>query len=212
MPVAGSKPSISASSWFRVCSRSSLATTAPDPERRWPMASSSSTKMIAGARLRASSKRSRTVAAPTPTNISTKLDPVTEKNGTWASPATARARSVLPVPGGPDHEDPPRGHRTGPRVTLGLLEEVDHLADLELGTLVAGHVGEGGLRAFLVEHLRFGLSDAERALQTTGRSSRQSPPEVAEDEEGKEEDQPREDLGPEGRPGRLGGDLRHRSW
>ena len=45
--------------------------------------------------------RSRTRAAPTPTNISTKLEPVTEMKGTSASPATARANRVFPVPGGP---------------------------------------------------------------------------------------------------------------
>ena len=101
MPMVGSKPSISASSWLSVCSRSSLETTAPVPARRWPIASTSSMKMIAGDRLRASVNRSRTRAAPTPTNISTKLEPVTEKKGTCASPATARASSVLPVPGGP---------------------------------------------------------------------------------------------------------------
>ena len=106
MPAEGSNPSISASSWLSVCSRSSLDTTAPEPARRWPMASISSMKMMAGARLRACSNRSRTRAAPTPTNISTKLDPVTEKNGTCASPATARASSVLPVPGGPTMSTP----------------------------------------------------------------------------------------------------------
>ncbi len=56
---------------------------------------------MAGALPLACSNRSRTRAAPTPTNISTKSDPLIEKNGTPASPATARARSVLPVPGGP---------------------------------------------------------------------------------------------------------------
>ncbi len=56
---------------------------------------------IDGARLRASSNRSRTRDAPTPTNISTNAEPVTDRNGTSASPATARAISVLPVPGGP---------------------------------------------------------------------------------------------------------------
>ena len=105
MPSAISNPSISASSWLSVCSRSSLATTA-EPPRRWPIASISSMKMMAGARLRASLNRSRTRAAPTPTNISTKLDPVTEKNGTSASPATARASRVLPVPGGPTISTP----------------------------------------------------------------------------------------------------------
>jgi hypothetical protein len=39
--------------------------------------------------------------APTPTNISTKSEPLIEKNGTLASPATARASSVLPFPEGP---------------------------------------------------------------------------------------------------------------
>jgi hypothetical protein len=56
---------------------------------------------VDGERLRASSNRSRTREAPTPTNISTKAEPVTDRNGTWASPTTARAMSVFPVPGGP---------------------------------------------------------------------------------------------------------------
>ena len=46
-------------------------------------------KMMAGALVRACSNRSRTRAAPTPTNISTNSEPLIEKNGTLASPATA---------------------------------------------------------------------------------------------------------------------------
>ncbi len=49
---------------------------------------------------------SRTRAAPTPTNISTNSAPLVEKNATPASPATARASSVLPVPGGPTSRMP----------------------------------------------------------------------------------------------------------
>ncbi|SGO03533.1 Uncharacterised protein [Mycobacterium tuberculosis] len=49
----------------------------------------------------ACSNRSLTRDAPTPTNISTKSEPEMVKNGTPASPATARASNVLPVPGGP---------------------------------------------------------------------------------------------------------------
>ncbi len=85
------------------------------------MASISSMKMMQGARLRAMSNRSRTRAAPTPTNSSTKLEPVTEMNGTCASPATARASSVLPVPGGPTMSTPlgtiapARAYRSGLR-------------------------------------------------------------------------------------------------
>src|SRR6476661_8075196 len=62
--------------------------------------------MIAGAARRACSKRSRTRAAPTPTNISTNSEPDMEKKGTPASPATARARRVFPVPGGPISSTP----------------------------------------------------------------------------------------------------------
>ena len=63
-------------------------------------------KMIAGAFSRACRNRSRTRAAPTPTIISTNSEPLIEKNGTPASPATARASRVLPVPGAPTSSTP----------------------------------------------------------------------------------------------------------
>ena len=63
-------------------------------------------KMMHGQFCLACSNRSRTRLAPTPTNISTKSEPEIEKNGTPASPATARASSVLPVPGGPNSSTP----------------------------------------------------------------------------------------------------------
>lgn len=50
--------------------------------------------------------KSLTLLAPTPTNISTKSDPLTKKNGTPASPAQAFATIVLPVPGGPASNAP----------------------------------------------------------------------------------------------------------
>ena len=100
-----SKPSISTSSWLSVCSRSSWPP--PRPAPRWrPTASISSMKMMQGAASLACLKRSRTREAPTPTNISTKSEPLMEKNGTPASPATALASRVLPVPGGPTRRTP----------------------------------------------------------------------------------------------------------
>ena len=63
-------------------------------------------KMIQGAFSLACLKRSLTLEAPTPTNISTKSDPDKEKKGTFASPATAFAISVFPVPGGPTSRAP----------------------------------------------------------------------------------------------------------
>eukprot|EP00952_Eustigmatos_sp_NYUAD-ZCMA_P008268 34521-Eustigmatos_ZCMA.PRE.1 len=56
-----------------------------------------------GAFFLACSNRSRTRDAPTPTNISTNSEPADDTKGTPASPATARASRVLPVPGGPEH-------------------------------------------------------------------------------------------------------------
>ncbi len=63
-------------------------------------------KTIAGAASFASLKRSRTREAPMPTIASTNSDADIEKNGAFASPATARASSVLPVPGGPERSTP----------------------------------------------------------------------------------------------------------
>ena len=50
--------------------------------RARPMASISSMKTMAGAFSFACLNKSRTRDAPTPTNISTKSDPLNEKNGT----------------------------------------------------------------------------------------------------------------------------------
>ena len=63
-------------------------------------------KMMQGADFFPCSNMSRTRLAPTPTNISTKSEPLMEKNGTSASPAIARASKVLPVPGGPTRSTP----------------------------------------------------------------------------------------------------------
>ena len=67
-------------------------------------------KMIAGEASLAVLNRSRTRDAPMPTIASTNSDAEIEKNGAPASPATARARSVLPVPGCPASSTP-RGIR-----------------------------------------------------------------------------------------------------
>ena len=77
----------------------------PEPRLR-PTASISSMKIIHGAFFLALENKSRTREAPTPTNISTNSDPEIEKNGTPASPATARASMVLPVPGLPTSKTP----------------------------------------------------------------------------------------------------------
>ena len=97
IPSLTPKPSISTSIWLSVCSLSSW----PPVPLRLATASISSMNIIQGAFFLASSNISLTLEAPTPTNISTKSEPDMLKNGTLASPATALARSVLPVPGAP---------------------------------------------------------------------------------------------------------------
>ena len=161
-PEVPSKPSISTSSWFSVCSRSSLPP--PRPAPRWrPTASISSMNTMQGAFFFACSNMSRTRAAPTPTNISTKSEPEIEKNGTFASPAMARASSVLPVPGLPTISTP-RGMRPPSFWNLdGIAQEVDQLARLLPSPRPARDVGEGDLVLVLVEHARARLAERERA-------------------------------------------------
>ena len=105
-PLFVPKPSISVSIWLSVFSRSSFDPMLMFLPRARPTASISSMKMMHGAFSLACLNKSRTRAAPTPTNISTKSDPDMERNGTFASPATALASSVLPVPGGPTSNAP----------------------------------------------------------------------------------------------------------
>ena len=65
------------------------------------------------------------------------------KNGTLASPAVARASSVLPVPGAPGQQHALGRARAEPPVLLRVLEEVDDLVDLGLDLVDAGDVVEG---------------------------------------------------------------------
>ena len=150
-PALPSKPSISTSSWFSVCSRSSLPP--PRPAPRWrPTASISSMNTMHGAFFFACSNMSRTRAAPTPTNISTKSEPEIEKNGTFASPAIALASSVLPVPGEPTISTP-RGMRPPSFWNLdGIAQELDQLGHFLLRLVAAGDVGEGDRVVGLVQH------------------------------------------------------------
>ena len=80
------------------------------------------------------------------------------KNGTPASPATARASSVLPVPGGPAAARPSGcGRRAA--VLVGVLQEVDDLDQLGLRLVDAGHVVEYDQRVLAVVGIR------DRALE-----------------------------------------------
>ena len=90
-PLLEAKPSISTSKALSVCSRSSCAPSMLLP-RILPSESNSSMNTMHGALAWACLNMSRTRAAPTPANISTKSEPERLKNGTPASPAIALAK------------------------------------------------------------------------------------------------------------------------
>ena len=122
-------------------------------------------KTIAGAASFACLNRSRTREAPTPTIASTNSDADIEKNGASASPATARASSVLPVPGGPLSSTPCGMRAAEPCVLLGMAQEVDDLGQLRLRLVDPGDVGEGdGIAA-----------PARSGAPASGRTRRASP-------------------------------------
>mmetsp|Transcript_12909 Transcript_12909/g.36186 ORF Transcript_12909/g.36186 Transcript_12909/m.36186 type:complete len:359 (-) Transcript_12909:705-1781(-) len=108
-PVFPSKPSISVRSWFRVCSLSSLPMDRSLESLPLATASISSMKTIAGLSFLALVKSSLTLLAPMPTYSSTNSLAAMLKKGTFASPATALARRVLPVPGEPTKSRPAGG-------------------------------------------------------------------------------------------------------
>ena len=87
--------------------------------------------------------RSRTRDAPTPTIASTNSDAAIEKNGTFASPATARASSVLPVPGGPESSTPCGIRPPRRRYLSGFRRKSTTSRQLLLRLVDAGDVGEG---------------------------------------------------------------------
>ena len=127
--------------------------------------------MIDGAFCRAVSKRPRTRAAPTPTNISMKCDPVTEMKGTPASPATARAIKRLARARRPD-EQHALGDAGADLLELRrVAEELDHLADVGLDGVVAGDVVERRRRAFGGVHVPGVAAEGRRSAHGRPSSS-----------------------------------------
>ena len=119
--------------------------------------------MMHGACFFACSNMSRTRDAPTPTNISTKSEPEIVKNGTFASPAMARASNVLPVSGRPDHQ-----HAAGDLAAellefRGITQKVHEFSHFLLGFVDSGDVGERHLDLVLAQQARSALAERQRA-------------------------------------------------
>ena len=119
-------------------------------------------KMMPAPCFRACSNRSRTRAAPTPTNISTNSEPEIEKKLTSASPATARASSVLPVPGGPTSRTP-LGMRAPSRLyAFGSRRKSTISFSSVLRLFHAGDIGKRHLGVLLDVDLRAALADGHK--------------------------------------------------
>mmetsp|Transcript_7534 Transcript_7534/g.23689 ORF Transcript_7534/g.23689 Transcript_7534/m.23689 type:complete len:335 (-) Transcript_7534:185-1189(-) len=103
----GSKPSSSVTIWSIVRWTSLSEPPSPSPDvRAPPIASTSSKKMMHAFFDRAIVKSSRTMRAPSPTYFCTSSEPMTRMKHASVRFATARAESVLPVPGGPYRSTP----------------------------------------------------------------------------------------------------------
>ena len=142
----GSKPSSSAE---KLVQRLLLLVVPAQPgqaPRARPSASSSSMKMTQGALSRACSNRSRTRAAPTPTNISTNSEPLIEKNGHRRLARHRPGEQRLAGARRADEEDPLRHARAEPAVGRRVLEEGHHLLQLFLRLVDAGDIREGAPR------------------------------------------------------------------
>ena len=144
-------------------------------------------KMMHGAFCFACSNRSRTRAAPTPTNISTKSEPLIEKKGTPASPATARASSVLPVPGGPTSKMPFGSLAPRRPNFAGVFRKSIDLAQLLLGLVDAGGVSEADLHVLLHVDLGLAAPDGhESVLAALAHAPRHQRPETEQQRDGQQ--------------------------
>ena len=134
-------------------------------------------KTMHGALASACANRSRTRAAPTPTNISTNSEPLRLKKGTFASPATARASSVLPVPGGPTSSTP---FGILPPIVVyffGVLQELDDLLQLVLGLVDARDVAEADLDVVVRVDLRLAARERHDAAFGAAHAAEEEDPE-----------------------------------
>ena len=111
-----------------------------------------------------------------------------EKNGTCASPATARASSVLPVPGGPVSSTPRGIIAPSARYLSGFAEEVDDLDELLLGLVDTGHVVEGGAAGVGLVQLRLRLAEPADSSGGAGGAAHQ-PDEEHHEQDGRTEPQ-----------------------
>ena len=161
-PSLDSKPSISTSNWFSVCSRSSLPP--PRPAPRWrPTASISSMNTMQGAFFLACSNMSRTRRGA---HAHEHLDEVGARDGEerhvgFAGDGARQQR--LTGARGADQQAALGDLAAQPLELLRVLQEVDDLLELGLGLVDAGDVLEGDAAVLLGQQARPRLAEAHGA-------------------------------------------------
>ncbi len=158
-PSLDSKPSISTSIWFSVCSRSSLPP--PRPAPRWrPTASISSMKMMQGAFFLPCSNMSRTRRGA---DADEHLDEVRAGDGEERHVRLAGDGARQQRLAGAGRAD--QQHALGDLAAealefLRVLQELDDFLQLALGLVDAGDVLEGHAALLLGQHAGAGLAEA----------------------------------------------------
>ena len=112
-----------------------------------------------------------------------------EKNGTFASPATARASSVLPVPGRSDQQNALGDAAAQALELLRLAQELDDLLQFFLGLVNAGHVLEGDLLLLHREQAGAGFAEAHGLVAAGLHLAQQEEPQAKQKCEGRDVDQ-----------------------
>ena len=123
-------------------------------------------KMMQGAARRACSNRSRTRAAPTPTNISTNSEPEIEKNGTLGFTGHGSRQQGLAGAGRPDQQDAFRDPRSETTIGFRIAQECDNLLQLEFGFVHSGDVLERHLGIGFDIDLGAGFPDRHQTAES----------------------------------------------
>ena len=207
-PAESSNPSISASSWFRVCSRSSL------PAHTAVVAAGAEGIDLIDEhdRRRAGAGLLEQVPDPGRPEADEHLHEARARyreEGDVGLAGDGAGEQGLAGAGRPGHQHAARAARPGPVVAAGVAQIVDDLADLRLHRGVAGHVGEPGGRPFGVDDPRLRLGQAaqpaEAAAGTTGGTFRM--PIIEQAAEQQQRQQPDQHRQQRGGHGGGGGDL-----
>ena len=136
---------------------------------------------------------SRTRLAPTPTNISTKSEPLMEKKGTSASPGDGAREQSLAGSGRTDQQHALRNAAAEFLKLLRIAQELDQLLHFVLRLLDAGDVAEGDLVLVPREHARLRLAEIERAF--AGHADLLAEEEIKNEEEKRDRDKADDGLG-----------------